>query len=445
MEVKPGYKHTEVGIIPEEWEVPKVESIIKEISMGPFGSDITVSNFVSSGVPVLNGANVAFERLVDSFENFVTPAKARSLKKAVARRGDIVVTHRGTIGQIAYIPEDSEFDRYIVSQSQFRVRFSKDAVIPAWVVLYFHSGNGAKRLLEGKGHTGVPAIAQPTRTFKNLNIPVPPLPEQRAIATALSDVDGLLSGLDRLIAKKRDLKQAAMHQLLTGKTRLPGFAEAKPKYSQSEIGPLPDDWTVVAVNKVTRSHKQGYYTKDKYVDRGVRLVRITDLMNPQIDYPAMPMLNISVGDHDLYKIRIGDFLFARSGAIGRYGIVYDEVDAVFGSYIIRFSFDPAQLTNEYFGFLYETRVVWKQLLSITQGSSNMNINAGNIKSLKIPLPSLPEQTAIAEVLTEMDLELTALEQRREKTRALKQGMMQQLLTGLIRLVKPERAEANAKA
>ena len=218
--VKSGHRQTEVGKIPNDWDLPKLDSIIGEISMGPFGSDITVSNFVSAGVPVLSGANVASERLIDRFANYVSFAKAKSLKKAVASRGDIVVTHRGTIGQISYIPDDSEFDRYVVSQSQFRARFTKGSVNPAWVVLYFHSDSGSKRLLEGKGHTGVPAIAQPTKTFRNLSIPLPAFAEQTAVAEVLSDMDAELAALEERREKTRALKQGMMQELLTGRTRL---------------------------------------------------------------------------------------------------------------------------------------------------------------------------------------------------------------------------------
>ncbi|CAJ9267432.1 restriction modification system DNA specificity domain-containing protein [Burkholderia pseudomallei] len=219
LELQAGTKQTEVGVIPNDWHALNIGSILEEISMGPFGSDITVSNFVSAGVPVLNGANVAQVRLIDNFENFVTPQKARSLKKAVARRGDIVVTHRGTIGQISYVPEDSEFESYVVSQSQFRARFSR-MVLPEWVVRYFHTEGGSKRLLEGKGHTGVPAIAQPTTTFRSLFVPVPPLHEQSAITEVLSDMDAELAALEDRRDKTRLLKQGMMQELLTGKTRL---------------------------------------------------------------------------------------------------------------------------------------------------------------------------------------------------------------------------------
>ena len=264
MELKAGYKQTEVGVIPEDWEILKISDITKEISMGPFGSDIKVSNFVKEGVPVLSGKNVQKEKLDDEFHNFVTPEKAKSLKKAVAKRGDIVVTHRGTIGQISYIPNYSRYEKYVISQSQFRLHVDQQKSMPEWVVLYFHSDAGSRRLLEKKGHTGVPAIAQATTTFRSLFLPVPPIPEQRAIATALSDVDALLDGLDRLIAKKRDLKQAAMQQLLTGKTRLPGFE---------------GEWEAKALGKIAdiRSGGTPSTTKADFWDGGIPWCTPTDI------------------------------------------------------------------------------------------------------------------------------------------------------------------------
>lgn len=218
--VRPGYKQTEVGVLPEHWEATKIESILDEISMGPFGSNIKVSNFITSGVPVLNGSNVSSQRLTDNIDNFVSEAKAKELKKAVARRGDVVVTHRGTIGQISYIPNNSKFERYVISQSQFRARFSPKLAIPAWIVLYFHSDEGNRKLLEGKGHTGVPAIAAPTTTFRNLTIPLPPLLEQIAIAEVLSDMDANLVALEAQATKARAIRQGMMQELLTGRLQL---------------------------------------------------------------------------------------------------------------------------------------------------------------------------------------------------------------------------------
>nr|WP_172625558.1 restriction endonuclease subunit S [Citrobacter werkmanii] len=215
-----GYRQNEQGVLPEDWGIVSVADVLSEISMGPFGSDIKVSNFTKTGIPVLSGLNVNSSKLIDSFKNFVTEEKAKELKKAVASRGDVIVTHRGTIGQISYIPDNSKFEKYVISQSQFRARFKKE-INPAWVVLYFLSPKGSSSLLEGKGHTGVPAIAQATTTFRKLQFPCPSNEEQTAITNILSDMDAELATLEKKLAKLRDIKQGMMRQLLTGRIRLP--------------------------------------------------------------------------------------------------------------------------------------------------------------------------------------------------------------------------------
>lgn len=210
--------------------------------------------------------------------------------------------------------------------------------------------------------------------------------------------------------------------------------DVKQGYKQTEVGIIPKDWEVVGVKNLTLRHKQGYYSNERYVFNGTRIVRITDLHGHHIDYPAMPMLNIDQATYNQFKVNRGDFLFARSGAIGRYGIINDDVEAIFGSYIIRFVFDHQRISNEYFGYIYQTDMVWRQLLAITQGSSNININAENIKSLQIPLPSTKiEQEVIAEALTDTDAYIESLEQLIAKKRLIKQGAMQELLTGKRRL------------
>ena len=123
----------------EEWKSYLMEDVIEEIAMGPFGSNIKVDCFVDSGVPVLNGSNLQGFKLNEESFNYVTEEKANSLNKANAHRGDIVITHRGTLGQIVYIPSDSQYERYVISQSQFRVRLNTQIALPQFVVYYFHT------------------------------------------------------------------------------------------------------------------------------------------------------------------------------------------------------------------------------------------------------------------------------------------------------------------
>src|SRR3989338_2564398 len=178
-----------------------LSEVIDEISMGPFGSDIKVENFVSSGVPVLNGSNLSGFKLVEDEFKYVNEEKASTYKKAIAHRGDIVITHRGTLGQISFIPDNSKFTSYVISQSQFRVRLKRDKVDPAFFVYYFHTQEGQKRLLSFKNHVGVPALAQATTNFRKLEIPVPDLPSQQKIAAVLSALDAKIELNGRINAE----------------------------------------------------------------------------------------------------------------------------------------------------------------------------------------------------------------------------------------------------
>ena len=157
--------------------------------MGPFGSDIKVEYFVDKGVPVLNGSNISGFKVTDDFHNYVTEERANGYRKAIAVRGDIVITHRGTLGQIAYVPDDSQYEKYVISQSQFKVRLDTDKVNPVYFTYYFHTNEGQQRLLSFKSHVGVPALAQATTNFRLLDFPLIPKPKQDAIASVLKILD----------------------------------------------------------------------------------------------------------------------------------------------------------------------------------------------------------------------------------------------------------------
>ncbi len=203
----------------------------------------------------------------------------------------------------------------------------------------------------------------------------------------------------------------------------------KEGYKKTELGWIPESWGIVSLGEITENHKQGYYTKDKYSNNGTYLARITDLNNPKINYQEMPKLEVDKDVIEQYKIKEGDFLFARSGAIGRYGIYKSNYpEMIFASYIIKFKFNNDKIFNEYIGYFYESEYSQKQLKAITQGSSNININANNIKSLLICIPSLKEQQKIVEILSTVDLQIDDTNKLIEKTKELKKGLMQRLLT-----------------
>jgi type I restriction enzyme S subunit len=180
-----------------EWKEYNMSELIDEIAMGPFGSNIKVDCFVKKGVPVLNGSNLTGFKLREKSFNYVTKEKAESLGRSNAKRGDIIVTHRGTLGQVSYIPDDSSYDSYVISQSQFRFSCKKDLVFVPYLVYYFHSREGQYKLLSNACQVGVPALARPTSTFKEISVILPPIEEQKRIAGVLSSLDDKIDLLNR--------------------------------------------------------------------------------------------------------------------------------------------------------------------------------------------------------------------------------------------------------
>ena len=188
--------------------------MIDEIAMGPFGSNIKVDCFVPSGVPVLNGSNLIGFTLTEDAFSYVTPEKAASLKRAVASRGDIVITHRGTLGQIVYIPSDSKYEKYVISQSQFRVKCKESEMLPEFMVYFFHSRKGQHQLLSNSSQVGVPALARPSSTFQELEMPVPTIEEQRVIVNTLSALDDRIGTNTKINHHLEQMAQASFERLI---------------------------------------------------------------------------------------------------------------------------------------------------------------------------------------------------------------------------------------
>ena len=167
----------------------ELSTAITDIAAGPFGSNLKVECFVPSGFPIIDGANLKGYKVTDNITKFVTEEKARTLSRSIAHRGDVIVTISGTIGQIAYIPEDSLYDEYLCSQRQFRVSFDSSMVYVPYLVFYFHTFEGQNKILSFANQTGVPALSQPLKNFKKIRLCLPSLQEQRRIASIVETIN----------------------------------------------------------------------------------------------------------------------------------------------------------------------------------------------------------------------------------------------------------------
>ena len=343
-------------------------------------------------------------------EEGLAHSSARMLPK-----GTVVFSRTATVGKTTVLGRD-------MATSQDFANYICGPRLDNYFLLYLFRGMGRtwKSLMAGSIHN---TIYMPV--FKALRIALPPLPEQRAIAAALSDVDGLLGALDRLIAKKRDLKQAAMQQLLTGQTRLPGFK---------------GEWVVKTLGDVATFYKGKGLPKSALSESGTDpCIHYGELFTryPETIGKILSRTNSSAG---VFRSVANDVLMPTSDVTPR-GLAKAScvrVDAVIlGGDILVIRSD----TNLVFGSFLSCLIRYEeaQVLQLVTGSTVYHLYGSDMKNFTFTMPPLPEQTAIASVLSEMDAELAGLEQRREKTRALKQGMMQELLTGRTRL-RPRNAE-----
>ena len=237
------------------YETCRIADLIDEIAMGPFGSNIKVSCFVDSGVPVLNGSNLEGFSLSEKTFRYVTREKADSLNKANAHRGDIVITHRGTLGQIVFIPQDSKYDRYVISQSQFRVRCN-DKVLPEYLVYYFHTPIGQHKLLSNASQVGVPALARPSSTFQQIEVVLPELSIQKCVVE-------IISTIQKKIANNQELNDNLMQQAVTI------FKSWFVEYSPFD-GTKPKEWETVNLEKITSLISRGI--APKYSDNSDQIV-----------------------------------------------------------------------------------------------------------------------------------------------------------------------------
>jgi type I restriction enzyme S subunit len=335
---------------------------------------------------------------------------------AVEKSDAITLTARGTLGELGFAFFRSTAFTPIGRLLVLRSRGDADARFFASYI------NGLVRFAQE--NTGVAQLTAPQ--IARYQIDLPPLAEQYAISTALSDVDALIAGLEKLIAKKRDLKQAAMQQLLTGQTRLPGFS---------------GDWASRSLGSLGATYG-GLVGKGKndFGHGSARYVPFVNVMaNIRIDCGALEPVNVASTENQ-NRVLCGDLLFNGSSEtpeeVALCALMTQTVDDLYlNSFCFGFRFKQgAEASGLFLTYLMRSQMGRELMKSLAQGSTRYNLSKSALLQARLVLPNLEEQTAIATVLSDMDADLSALEARLAKTRDLKQGMMQELLTGRTRLV-----------
>ncbi len=392
LNVPAGYKHTELGVIPEDWRVSSLGSLLSEPPA--YGLNAPAVPF--------DGSRPTYIRITDiGNDGRFRPSPRVSVNgggnpRYLLRSGDLVFARTGASVGKSYLYDPNDGSLVFAG---FLIRVTPDAgrLLPAYTAYYVQTDHYWEWVANNSVRSGQPGIN--SREYGSLLLPLPPLPEQRVIAAVLSDVDELIGSLEALIAKKRAIKQATMQELLTGRKRLPGFK---------------GEWDTVRLGKLLtvrhgRNHG-GFSTR-------------------QGQYPVLGSGGV-MGRTNRILFDAPSVLIGRKGTINKPQFMsgpFWAVDTMFYTEITPGA-DPKCL------FYLFCQIDW---LAYNEASGLPSLNAGTIESIVVSVPSLPEQRAIATILSDMDAEIAALERRLDKTRAIKQGMMQQLLAGSIRLPIPD--------
>lgn len=424
--IRPGYKQTEIGLIPQDWYVVSIQSLLDQGTIidhldGNHGELYPRSHeFREYGVPYVTANDFIDGRVNISGCKCLPPDRASSFRKGIAKDGDVLFAHNATVGPTAILRTNLDYVILSTTATYFRCDLA------SLNNEYFHYA------LQSRGFVRQyqAVMSQSTRnqvpitTQRKFLISFPPnTAEQEAIAEALGDADALVESLERLLAKKRNLKQAAMQQLLTGKRRLPGFDG---EWTRKQIGGEIDLLT-------------GFpFSSNSYSDSGVRLLRGSNIKRGVTDWndditqfwPAI------TSDIKQYELRAGDIVIAMDGSlVGRSFAQLTDSDlpalllqrvARVRSETIASNYLKAQICSPFFTDHCD---------SVKTVTAIPHISPKDIREYEMWIPpTMAEQTAIATVLSDMDAEIAAIEAKIDKARQIKAGMMQELLTGKTRLV-----------
>jgi type I restriction enzyme S subunit len=421
--LKPGYKQTEVGIIPEDWEISNIGSIANIIDPQP---DHRTPPEVFGGEPYIGISDFTSDNNVnwDSCRKIISKAVDKQRASFQLQEGDIIFGKIGTIGSPKFVPV-TPF-RYALSANIILI---KPKINPYYVMAWFKSYQVQKLINQELHSTSQAAFG--INKMRHLQIPLPPtLEEQRAIAEALSDADALIESLEQLIAKKRAIKQGAMQELLTGKRRLPGF---------------DGEWENVLFSEMGKCYRGVSYnpTIDLYPYDNlstVRLLRSNNIQDMEINVTDIQYVHFNKVSSEQY-LRENDILICMAngsrdlvGKTGRF-IEKDDFKYTFGAFMGCFRIYEDVINHNFVHYLFQTASYRYQISVLLAGSSINNLTPTSIESLTAYIPQdKSEQAAIATVLSDMDSEIAALEAKLNKAQQIKQGMMQELLTGKTRLL-----------
>lgn len=435
-QIPKGYKLTEVGVIPEDWSLLTIESnATLKARIG--WQALTTKEYLLSGDYVLV-TGTDFESGFINWETcfYVSEWRYKQDRNIQLNESDVLVTKDGTIGKVGYIhclPKSATLNSGI-----FVIRPKDNKFYPLFLFYILRSkffDSFIKKITAGSTITHLYQ-----KDFVKFVFFAPLFEEQTAIANALSDTDALIHQLKKLITKKQAIKTATMQQLLTGKTRLPEFAyraDGSLKDTKiSELGEIPEDWEVIELGAISTFFKGKGLSKKDIQDFGEdKCIHYGQLFTTYAEKIENVISSVIKKNGSYIYSKFNDILMPTSDVTPS-GLATASCiqinDVILGGDILIIRANIELLNGIFFSYL--VKILEHKVMQLVTGITVYHLYGKDLANLAIYLPSFKEQTSIVTILSEMDQEITTLETRLAKTEQIKQGMMQQLLTGKIRLL-----------
>lgn len=411
----------------KEWKEYKISEIIEEIAMGPFGSNIKVDNFIEFGIPVLNGSNLQGFKLNEDSFNYVSEEKADSLGKANAFRGDVVITHRGTLGQIVYIPINSKHERYVISQSQFRLKLNQNIIRPDFFVYFFHTRIGQHLILMNASQVGVPALARPTSTFKEISIPIPPMEIQNKVMAILLSLD------DKIELNRRINENLEQHAQALFKSWFVDFEPFKNgKFVDSELGMIPERWKVgqlLDFGKIICGKTPSKNIKD-FFGGDIPFIKIPDMHNQLFIVNTEDSLSVEGSKTQQAKLLPPYSLLV--SCIATVGLVAINTKPSHTNQQIN-SIVPQNRNSLYYLYL-NLILMKKQLENMGRGgTTTLNINTTSFGKIRIIIPSNEVLDNFSYIATPLFKEIEILSKQVFELAHLRDTLLPKLMSGELKL------------
>jgi len=415
MEVRPGYRQTEVGVIPEDWEVRTVGEIA-EVKTGPFGSALHERDYVEEGTPIITVEHLGEHGVLHSQLPQVSDADAVRLRAYGLRQGDIVFSRVGSVDRNALIRGAEE--GWLFSGRLLRVRPVQELVHAPYLSYHFHSEAFRQRVRDVA--VGQTMASINTRILTGVKAVLPRRrAEQEAIAEVLGDADAFIQSAEQLLGKKRRLKQGAMQELLTGRSRLSGFR------GEWELARLGDSASFSKGRGLPKSALDPFggrpciHYGELFTQYPAVICEIMSRTDSCGDSPCSVANDVLMPTSDVTPNGLATASCVRTGGV------------ILGGDILVIRIDPGRVLGPFLS--YAIRRARAQILQLVTGITVFHLYAKDMQEFVFPMPSMAEQAAIVTVLEDMDAEIAGLEAKLAKTRRLKQGMMQELLSGRTQL------------